>query len=59
MVGTSLMPVALGADFVLIGPARNAHIIYPSIAMVDVALSGMYIEERKRPDRPHPRYLIG
>jgi tetrahydromethanopterin S-methyltransferase subunit H len=59
LVGVNLIPVALGADFVLVGPARNAHIIYPSIAMVDVALSGMYIEERKRPDRPHPRYQIG
>ncbi|TFG96583.1 tetrahydromethanopterin S-methyltransferase subunit H [Candidatus Thorarchaeota archaeon] len=59
LVGTSLMPVALGADFVLIGPPKDAHIIYPSVAMIDVALSGMYIEERKRPEKPHPRYLIG
>lgn len=59
LVGTSLMPVALGADFVLIGPPKDAEIIYPSVAMIDVALSGMYIEERKRPEKPHPRYLIG
>ena len=59
LVGTSLMPVSLGADFVLIGPPKDAHITYPSVAMIDVALSGMYIEERKRPERPHPRYLIG
>ena len=59
LVGTSLMPVSLGADFVLIGPAKYAPIIYPSVAMIDVALSGMYIEERIRPERPHPRYLIG
>ncbi|TFH03854.1 MAG: tetrahydromethanopterin S-methyltransferase subunit H [Candidatus Thorarchaeota archaeon] len=59
LVGTSLMPVSLGADFVLIGPSKDAHIIYPCVAMIDVALSGMYIEERKRPEKPHPRYLIG
>ena len=59
LVGTSLMPVSLGADFVLSGPAKHAPIIYPSVAMIDVALSGMYIEERKRPEKPHPRYLIG
>jgi len=59
LVGSSLMPVSLGADFVLIGPSKHAPIIYPSVAMIDVALSGMYIEERKRPERPHPRYLIG
>ena len=59
LVGTNLMPVSLGADFVLIGPAKDAYLVYPSVAMVDVALSGMYIEERKRPEKPHPRYLIG
>ena len=59
LVGASLMPVSLGADFVLIGPSKDAHLIYPSVAMIDVALSGMYIEERKRPEKPHPRYLIG
>jgi len=59
LVGTNLMPVVLGADFVFVGPHRYADIIYPSIAMIDVALSGIYIEERKRPEKPHPRYLIG
>jgi tetrahydromethanopterin S-methyltransferase subunit H len=58
MVGSSLMPVSLGADFVLMGPARHAPIVYPSVAMIDVALSGMLIEDRIRPDRPHPRFLI-
>ncbi len=59
LVGSSLMPVALGADFVLMGPAKHAPIVYPSVAMVDVALSGILIEENIRPDKPHPRYLIG
>jgi tetrahydromethanopterin S-methyltransferase subunit H len=59
MVGSSLMPVALGADFVLIGPLKNAALVYPSVAMIDVALSGMLIEERIRPEKPHPRYLVG
>jgi len=53
------MPISLGADYVLIGPPKNAPIIYPSVAMIDVALSGMLIEKRLRLDRPHPRYLIG
>jgi tetrahydromethanopterin S-methyltransferase subunit H len=59
MVGASLMPVAVGADFVLIGPAKEAPLVYPSVAMIDVALSGILIEERIRPEKPHPRYLIG
>jgi tetrahydromethanopterin S-methyltransferase subunit H len=59
MVGANLMPVVVGADFVLIGPAKDASLVYPSIAMIDVALSGILIEERVKPDKPHPRYLIG
>jgi tetrahydromethanopterin S-methyltransferase subunit H len=58
-VGSNLMPVALGADFVLYGPIKHAQVVFPSVAMIDVALSGSLIEERIRPKRPHPRYLIG
>lgn len=58
LVGASLMPVSLGADFVLMGPAKDAPLVYPSIAMIDVALSGILIEDRIRPDKPHPRYLV-
>ncbi len=58
LVGSSLMPVSLGADFVLMGPAKDAPLVYPSVAMIDVALSGILIEERIRPDKPHPRYLV-
>ncbi|MHA2201205.1 MAG: tetrahydromethanopterin S-methyltransferase subunit H family protein [Candidatus Thorarchaeota archaeon] len=58
LVGSSLMPVSLGADFVLMGPAKDAPLVYPSVAMIDVALSGILIEERFRPDKPHPRYLV-
>ena len=58
LVGSSLMPVSLGADFVLIGPVKHAPVIYPSVAMIDAALSGILIESRTQPDRPHPRFLI-
>ncbi len=58
-VGSSLMPVVLGADFVLYGPIKHASITFPSIAMIDAALSGALLEDRLRPERPHPRYLIG
>ena len=59
LVGSSLMPVVLGADFVLVGPAKHASIIYPSVAMIDTVLAGSLMESRMRPERPHPRYLIG
>ena len=58
MVGSNLMPVTLGADFVMMGPAKYAPIVYPSVAMIDVALSGIHIETRTKPEKPHPRYLI-
>ncbi|MHA1768926.1 MAG: hypothetical protein ACTSV3_03645 [Candidatus Thorarchaeota archaeon] len=58
-VGSSLMPVTMGADFILYGPVKHAPIVFPSVAMVDVALSGVFLEERVRPKKPHPRYLIG
>ena len=57
-VGSSLMPVTLGADFVLYGPIKHAPIVFPSVAMIDVALSGVLLETRTRVDRPHPRYRI-
>ncbi|MFW9800360.1 MAG: hypothetical protein ACFFD9_07985, partial [Candidatus Thorarchaeota archaeon] len=50
-VGSSLMPVVLGADFVLYGPIKHAAITFPSIAMIDVALSGALLEDRLRPER--------
>ncbi|MBN2228761.1 MAG: tetrahydromethanopterin S-methyltransferase subunit H [Candidatus Thorarchaeota archaeon] len=59
LVGSSLMPVVLGADFVLYGPIKNAGIVFPSIAMIDTALSGMLLEDGIRPDRNHPRFRIG
>jgi tetrahydromethanopterin S-methyltransferase subunit H len=59
LVGSNLMPVVLGADFVLIGPAKHAPLVYPSIAMIDTALAGSLMESRMRPEKPHPRYLIG
>ena len=58
-VGSSLMPVSLGADFILYGPIKHASIVFPSVAMIDVALSGVYLETRERIPKPHPRYSIG
>ena len=57
-VGSSLMPVTLGADFVLYGPIKHAPIVFPSVAMIDVALSGVLLETKTRVDRQHPRYRI-
>lgn len=58
-VGSSLMPVVLGADFILYGPIKHAPVVFPSVAMIDVALSGALLEEGIRPDKSHPRFRIG
>jgi len=56
---TNALPIAAGADFVLYGPMRNAETVYPSIAMINAAYSQLIFEQRKRPDKNHPRYRIG
>jgi tetrahydromethanopterin S-methyltransferase subunit H len=53
------LPVAVGADFVIYGPLKNAETIYPAVAMIDAAYSQQMIERRLRPRRDHPRFRIG
>jgi len=53
------LPVAVGADFVIYGPLKNAETVYPAVAMIDAAYSQQMIEKRKRPGRDHPRFRIG
>ncbi len=49
---------ALGADFVLYGPVEDAKIVFPAVAMVDVALSQIAMERGVKPEKVHPRYKI-
>ncbi len=53
------LPVAVGADFVIYGPLKNAETVYPAVAMIDAAYSQQMIEKRRRPSRDHPRFRIG
>ncbi len=55
----NILPVAVGADFVIYGPLKNAETVYPAAAMIDAAYSQQMIEKRKRPGRDHPRFRIG
>lgn len=59
IVGSILMPITLGADFVLYGPIKNARFIYPSVAMINTAQTGILLEKKIRPDKSHPRFKIG
>ena len=51
--------VAVGADFVLYGPVEDAKYIYPSIAMVNTAISQVLMDKGERPPQDHPRFRIG
>ena len=51
--------VAVGADFVLYGPVEDAKHIFPSVAMMDAALSQVAMERGVRLEKSHPRYRIG
>jgi len=53
------LPIAVGADFVIYGPLKNAETVYPAVAMIDAAYSQQMIEKRRRPSRDHPRFRIG
>jgi len=53
------LPVAVGADYVIYGPLKNAETVYPAVAMIDAAYSQQMIEKRIRPSRNHPRFRIG
>lgn len=56
---TDAFPTAIGADFVLYGPIKNASSFYPAVAMIDAAYTQLMMEKGVRPDRSHPRYKIG
>jgi tetrahydromethanopterin S-methyltransferase subunit H len=56
---TDALPTAIGADFVLYGPIKNASSFYPAVAMIDAAYTQLMMEKGVRPDRSHPRYKIG
>jgi tetrahydromethanopterin S-methyltransferase subunit H len=56
---SNIIPVAIGADFILYGPIKRADIYFPSVAMIDAAYSQLMMERRVRLSRDHPRYKIG
>jgi tetrahydromethanopterin S-methyltransferase subunit H len=52
------LPIALGADFVLYGPIRDAEYIFPAVALIEAAYGQVMMEEGKRPSQNHPRFKI-
>jgi len=54
----STLPVAIGADFVLYGPIKEAEYMFPAVCLIDAAYGQLLMEEGKRPDLSHPRFKI-
>ena len=50
--------IMAGADFILYGPTEDAPYVFPAVAMVDVAIAQLLIEEGKMPSPSHPIFKI-
>lgn len=50
---------AVGADFILYGPIKDAQVVFPAVAMVDTAYSQLAMEKKIQIPKDHPRYRIG
>ncbi len=53
-----ILPTALGADFILYGPLRDAEYMFPAISLVDASFGQLLIEEKIKLPKSHPRYRI-
>ncbi len=53
------LPIAIGADFVLYGPIKDAEFMFPAIGLIDASYGQVLMEEGKRPSANHPRFKIG
>lgn len=58
MATAAVLPVALGADFVLYGPIEEASYVFPTVALVDAAFAQLSMEEGRRPGAGHPIFRI-
>lgn len=58
---SNIIPVALGADFVLYGPVQHAGIIFPLVGFTNTSYVQLLREQgiRIKKDQPHPRWRIG
>jgi len=53
-----VVAAAVGADFVLYGPAEDAGYVFPVIAMTDAAYGYLLFEKKMALDPKHPLYRI-
>jgi len=58
IAAASVLPTAVGADFVLYGPIEEAGYIFPTVALVNAAYAQLSIEKGEMPDKSHPIFKI-
>jgi len=58
MATATVLPTAMGADFVLYGPLEEADYIFPAVALVNAAHAQLSMEQGKRPGANHPIFKI-
>jgi tetrahydromethanopterin S-methyltransferase subunit H len=51
-------PVAIGADLLFYGPLSAAKYIFPVIGLINAANGQIRMEDGKRPNANHPRFMI-
>jgi len=58
LASSCVMAVAVGADFILYGPIKDAKFVFPAVAMVDAAYGYLATESGCKLDRSHPLFRI-
>ena len=58
IASVSAITAAIGADFVLYGPIKDAKYVFPVVAMTDAAYAYLFIERRERLNKKHPLFKI-
>lgn len=58
IAAASVIPMAVGADFVMYGPIEHAEYVFPSVAMTDAEYGQLRIEPGKMLDSSHPIFKI-
>ncbi|MFH1285381.1 MAG: tetrahydromethanopterin S-methyltransferase subunit H [Candidatus Micrarchaeota archaeon] len=58
-IASNLVPITLGADFVLFGPIENAGDVFPATAMADIMVAEAMSIHGVKPVKEHPaNYLL-
>jgi len=58
IASTMAVTAAVGGDFILYGPIKDAKYVFPSVSMIDAAYAQVLRERRESISRDHPLFKI-